>query len=300
MSANIASVVPSAPTSSSSGHTIPSLARPGKGPSRLLASIALAVLGIAFVIPLVWILLSSINPKASVSLSLPGSPTLSNFSSVMTVDQTFRPLWNSAVLSVGSAVLTVVAGALAAYPLSRYQIRFKRAFLYSILFGTCLPITAMMVPVYSLFVRLSLLDSTPGLIFFMSATSLPMAIWMLKNFMDSVPISLEEAAWVDGAGSMTTLRRIVLPLMKPGLIVVFIFVFTQAWGNFFVPFVLTFDSVKQPAAVAIYNFFGTYGSIAYGKLAAFSILYSAPVLVLYLVMQKASGGSFALAGAVKG
>jgi len=80
-----------------------------------------------------------------------------------------------------------------------------------------------------------------------------------------------------------------------------LFVFTQAWGNFFVPFVLTFASEQQPAAVAIYNFFGTYGAVAYGKLAAFSIPNSVPpVLALHVLSQKASGSSFALAGAVKG
>lgn len=122
---------------------------------------------------------------------------------------------------------------------------------------------------------------------------------MTKNFMDSVPVSLEEAAWVDGAGSMTALRRIVVPLMRQGIAVVFIFVFTQAWGNFFVPFVLLFSPDNQPAAVAIYSFFGTYGTVAYGRLAAFSILYSVPVLVLYLLVQRFSGGSFAMSGAVK-
>ena len=88
--------------------------------------------------------------------------------------------------------------------------------------------------------------------------------------------------------------------MAPGLSVVFVFVFTGAWGNFFVPFILFQSSDAQPAAVAIYQFFGTYGAIAYGKLAAFSILYSAPALALYLAAQRLSGGAFALAGAVKG
>ncbi len=121
--------------------------------------------------------------------------------------------------------------------------------MYSVLFGSCLPITAMMVPVYALFVQLKMLDSQVSVILFMAATSLPMAIWMLKNFMDSVPVSLEEAAWVDGASAMRALWTIVLPLMRPGISVVFIFVFTQAWGNFFVPFVLLFSSEKMPAAV---------------------------------------------------
>lgn len=277
-----------------------SVAQPVSRASRTWAGFALVLVIVAFLLPLAWILLSSLDPAAKVSLSVPEELNLANFAAVLNVEQTWLPLANSAILSLGAAVATVVVGALAAYPLSRYQMRFKRSFMYVILFGTCLPVTAMLVPVYSLFVRMNLLDSLPGIALFMAATSLPMAIWMLKNFMDSVPVSLEEAAWVDGASAMGTLRRIVLPLMRPGLVVVFIFVFTQAWGNFFIPFVLLFDPAKQPAAVTIYNFFGSYGSVAYGELAAFSILYSLPVLLLYVVMQKASGSSFALAGAVKG
>ena len=189
---------------------------------------------------------------------------------------------------------------LAAYPLSRYSMRFNRSFLYVILFGSCLPITAVMVPVYALFVALGMLDSIVGTVLFLVATSLPMAIWMMKNFVDSVPISLEEAAWVDGASSMQALARVVVPLMRQGLAVVFIFVFTQAWGNFFVPFVLLLSPESQPAAVSIYTFFGVNGAVAYGQLAAFSVLYSVPVLVLYLLVQRVAGGSFALAGGVKG
>nr|WP_036948876.1 carbohydrate ABC transporter permease [Luteimicrobium xylanilyticum] len=279
---------------------MPTVASPRRSTGRLLASLALVLVGLSFLVPLAWIVLSSVDPAATVSVGVPSSVTAGNFKAVFTKDQTFLPLWNSLVISLGTALITVVVGVLAAYPLSRYRMRFQRGFLYTILFATCLPITAIMVPVYSLFVKLSLLDSTPGVILFLAASSLPMAIWMLKNFMDSVPVSLEEAAWVDGASSMRALGRIVLPLMRPGLAVVLMLVFTQAWGNFFVPFILTTSAEKQPAAVAIYQFFGTYGSIAYGKLAAFSILYSVPVLVLYLLTQRLSGGANALAGGMKG
>jgi multiple sugar transport system permease protein len=276
------------------------LASPSRRGSTIALALVLGLIGVAFLVPLAWILLAAFDPSATVSVRLPAGATLDNFRAVLNADQTFRPLWNSTLISMGTAVLTVATALLAAYPLSRYQMRFRKSFMYGILFGTCLPITAMMVPVYSLFVALQMLDSIPGTIFFLSATSLPMAIWMMKNFMDSVPIELEEAAWVDGAGAMKALARVVVPLMRPGIAVVFIFVFTQAWGNFFVPFVLLFDPLKQPAAVAIYTFFGSYGSVAYGQLAAFSILYSVPVLVLYLLVQRFSGGSFAMAGAVKG
>lgn len=268
--------------------------------TRWISNAVLVLIAVCFLLPMAWLILASFDAKATLSVTWPSQWTLSNFRKVMTPEQTFIPLWNSLVLSGASALITVVCAILAAYPLSRYSLRIKKPFLYGILFGTGLPVTAMMVPVYSLFVTLNLLDSLGGTVFFMAATSLPMAIWMTKNFMDEVPVSLEEAAWVDGASSMQTLQRIVVPLMRPGISVVFIFVFIQAWGNFFVPFVLLLSPEKQPAAVSIFNFFGQYGAVAYGQLAAFSLLYSIPVVVLYVVVQKFLGGKFAMAGAVKG
>ncbi|WP_159501599.1 carbohydrate ABC transporter permease [Microbacterium sp. 18062] len=276
-----------------------SVAAPSPRRTRWLASTILALVGVVFLVPIAWIVFSAIDPAATVSVSIPSGLTLDNFAEVFTFSQTLRPLWNSALISFGTALLTVVVAVLAAYPLSRFNMRFQRGFLYGVLFGSCLPITALMVPVYAMFVQMKLLDSIVGVILFMAATSLPMAIWMLKNFMDSVPVSLEEAAWVDGASAMRALWQIVLPLMRPGIGVVFIFVFTQAWGNFFVPFVLLFSAEKMPAAVAIFTF-GNHGAVAYGQLAAFAMLYSVPILVLYLVMQRVTGSSFALAGGVKG
>jgi len=267
---------------------------------KAVSNVVLLVIAICFAVPLVWLLLASVDPSATLSAKVPSRFTLDNFTAVLTPEISFVPLFNSLVVSGGCALVTVVVAILAAYPLSRYRMRINKPFLYGILFGTGLPITAMMVPVYSLFVSLNLIDSVGGTVFFLAATSLPMAIWMAKNFMDSVPISLEEAAWTDGASMFSTLTRIVVPLMRPGIAVVFIFVFIQAWGNFFVPFVLLLSPDKQPAAVSIFNFFGQYGSVAYGQLAAFSIVYSVPVIALYVLVSRTLGGSNALAGDVKG
>ncbi|MBX0299831.1 MULTISPECIES: carbohydrate ABC transporter permease [unclassified Cryobacterium] len=277
-----------------------SVASPRKATAAILANAVLIVIALCFLLPLAWLVLASLDVKATYQTQIPEQLSLANFAAVFNPELTFLPLWNSLLLSGGAAVVTVLASVLAAYPLSRYTMRFNKPFMYGVLFGTCLPITAIMVPVYSLFVRLNLLDSIPATIFFMAATSLPMAIWMTKNFMDSVPVSLEEAAWVDGASAMNALRRIVVPLMRPGLSVVFIFVFIQAWGNFFVPFVLLLSPSKQPAAVSIYSFFGQYGAIAYGQLAAFSVLYSVPVILLYVLVSRGMGGSFTMSGAIKG
>ncbi|GAB3404540.1 carbohydrate ABC transporter permease [Schumannella luteola] len=266
---------------------------------RIVSNLVLVLIGVAFLLPMVWLVLASFDTRATLTAKAPEF-TLDNFTKVLTPENAWIPLGNSLIISAGTALLTVVVAVLAAYPLSRYSLRINRPFLYGVLFGTCLPITAMMVPVYGLFVALDLLNSFPGIILFLAATSLPMAIWMAKNFMDSVPISIEEAAWTDGSSMLSTLLRVVVPLMRPGIGVVFIFVFIQAWGNFFVPFILITDPGQMPAAVTIYNFFGAYGAVAYGQLAAFSLLYSVPVLALYVLVQRFSGGSFALAGAVKG
>lgn len=277
-----------------------SAASPRRSVSRGLSTAALALVAAAFVLPLAWLILAAFDARATYETRLPEELSLDNFAAVLTPQTTFLPLGNSLLLSTATATITVLVALLAAYPLSRYRSRFHRGFMYGVLFGTCLPITAIMVPVYSLFVVLNLLDSMPGTILFLVAASLPMAVFMTKSFMDAVPVSLEEAAWIDGASAMRALRLIVVPLMRPGIAVVFVFVFLQAWGNFFVPFVLLYSPSKQPAATSIYTFFGQFGSIAYGQLAAFSLLYSLPVVILYILASRLIGGSFALAGSVKG
>lgn len=265
-----------------------------------MADAVLLLIGACFLLPLLWLVFGSLDAAAGHGTRVPEQPVLDNFAAVLTPDLLFRPLWNSVLLSAGTGTVTLAAAVLAAYPLSRYRSRFNSPFMYSVLFGTCLPVTAIMVPVYGLFVQLQLLDSLPATVLFLAATSLPMAIWMTRNFMDAVPLALEEAAWMDGASRMAALRTIVLPLMRPGLGVVFIFVFIQAWGNFFVPFVLLLSEARQPAAVSIFSFFGQHGAVAYGQLAAFSILYSVPVLALYVIVGRGSGAALALSGAVRG
>jgi multiple sugar transport system permease protein len=269
---------------------------------RLLASLILLVLAAAFVIPLLWVIFAAVNgdPSQGVQIMWPHPFTLDNFKAVMTPETTYVPLLNGAILCVGGTLITMVCATLAAYPLSRYRSRLKRPFLVTILFSTGLPITAIMVPVYGLFVQLAIDDSIPATMVFMATTALPISIWLTKNFMDGVPIELEEAAWTDGASPMRGLLRIVMPLMAPGLSVVAIYTFIGLWGNFFVPFILLLTPEKQPMSVTIYTFFGQYGQVIYGQLAAYSLLYSLPSVLLYLVLSRRLGGAFAFGGSVKG
>lgn len=267
---------------------------------RLAADAGLLAVAATFVLPLAWVILSSLDTNANLQVKLPDGVTLDNFDAVLTPDIAFTPLLNSLLLCGGGTALTVACAALAAYPLSRFRSRFNRPFLLTILFATSLPITAIMVPVYALFVQVNLIDTMQGTIFFFAASQLPFAIWLMKNFMDGVPRELEEAAWTDGASSLQSLVRIVLPLMGPGVAVVTVFSFVMMWGNFFVPFMLLLTPDQMPAAVSINEFFGNRGTVVYGQLAAFSIIYSTPVILLYVLVARRLGGGFALGGAVKG
>lgn len=288
----------SAPTAPISVH-LPKVTTPSKTLAAVTANLTLLVIGIVFLIPLVWLITAAFNPAATLSLNVPQHPSVANFTAVLNGPTTFTPMLNGLLLSGASAVIVMVLAVLAAYPLSRYKLRFGNSFIYIILFGSSLPITAVMVPVYALFVSMGLIDSRIGVILFLSASAMPYAIWMTKNFMDAVPIDLEEAAWTDGASGMVALRRIVLPLMVPGLITIFVFNFIEFWGNFFVPYILLLDPAKQPMSVTLYSFFGQHGQVLYGQLAAFAIMYTLPVLGLYLLVQRYLHQGFRMAGAVK-
>ncbi|MEU1454878.1 carbohydrate ABC transporter permease [Streptomyces avermitilis] len=267
---------------------------------RLAADAGLLVAAAAFALPLAWVVLSSLDAHAGLEVKVPDGLTLDNFDAVLKPDITFTPLLNSLILCGGATLLTVACAALAAYPLSRFRSRLNRPFLLTILFATSLPITAVMVPVYALFVQVNLIDTLQGTIFFFAASQLPFAVWLMKNFMDGVPKELEEAAWTDGASSFQSLIRVVLPLMGPGVAVVTVFVFVMMWGNFFVPFMLLLTPDQMPASVSINDFFGNRGTVVYGQLAAFSVIYSTPVILLYVLVARRLGGGFALGGAVKG
>ena len=295
---------PARPAPTPSGAATVRRRRNAGGSSRLAGKAAvnavLLLIAACFVVPMLWLVFGAFNASAGLSVSWPQPWSLDNFRAVLTEDTTYRPMLNGFVLCGGATFVTLMASVLAAYPLSRYQSRFKRPFMLTILFTTGLPITAIMVPVYGLFVQLNLIDTFTGTILFMATTALPIAIWLTKNFMDAVPIELEEAAWTDGASPMQALRTIVLPLMWPGLSVVAIYTFIGLWGNFFVPFVLLLSNDNLPASVSIFTFFSQYGQVAYGQLAAFSLIYSLPALLLYLVLSRRLSGAFAFGGAVKG
>lgn len=268
--------------------------------TKALHYLILTVIAVCFILPLIWLVLASFDSNANQALKLPSEWTVSNFISVMGEAKNLRAFGVGLVISLIQATIVVVVAGLAAYPLSRYHLSYKKFFMYIILFMTALPMIAVIVPVYKLFLNIGILNTLPGVILYLSASSLPYGIWLMKNFMDGIPLELEEAARVDGATTMQSILRIVAPLMFPGICVVFIYTFSGSWGNFFIPYILLSSADKMPASVVLYQYFGQHGSIAYGPLAAYSLIYALPSILLYIFSQSYMSKGFNMAGAAKG
>lgn len=268
--------------------------------TKVLHYTILTIIAIVFVMPLIWLILASFDSGANQALKFPTSWTLENYKSVLTSEKNLSGFGVGLVISLCQSLIVVVTSCLAAYPLSRYNLCYKKPLMNTILFMTALPTIAVIVPVYKMYLNIGLLDSIPGVILYLSASSLPYGIWLMKNFMDSVPVELEEAAWVDGATTMQSIRKIVAPLMFPGICVVFIYTFSGSWGNFFIPYILLSSSEKLPASVILYQYFGQHGAVSYGPLAAYSVIYALPSIILYILSQKHMSKGFTMAGAEKG
>lgn len=248
--------------------------------------IILIAIGLFFAIPLLWPILASINTNATLSLAIPQQPSLDNFITILSNGIVIPPFTNSLILALSTMFATVILAGLAAYPLSRYQFRAKRLLMYAILFASALPILALVTPLYAMYVTFNLQDTLLGCILFFVASALPFCIWLMKNFLDTVPYELEEAAQIDGASTLRTFWHIILPLAAPGIAVVGVWSFLGAWTNFFVPLIILQSPDLLPASVTIYSFFSSYGQVNYGQLAAFAMLYALPAVALYTLVSR--------------
>jgi multiple sugar transport system permease protein len=264
----------------------------------LATNVVVILLGCFFLLPMLWMLFASVDSDPDWAIKLP-SLTLANFADVLGTAGALSSFRSSLILAGTTTVITTTLAVFAAYPLSRMHIPFKRAFMLAILFASGLPVSMLIVPVYQMYVYFGWLDSLYTTALFLAASSLPFAIWLMKNFIDAVPVELEQAAAIDGANVVRILRELVLPLTLPGIAVTAIYTFINAWGAFIIPFVLTYSPDNQPGPVEIYNFMGSHGLFKFGDLAVFSLLFSVPVIVLYLFMSRYFSGAFNFGGAVK-
>jgi multiple sugar transport system permease protein len=255
----------------------------------------LAVAALFFLLPMIWLVEACVDAHASQQLKWP-TLTWAQFGLALSPDN-LAALVNSIVLSLVATLVATVPAAIAAYSFSRHRIPGKYTIMLGILFLSGVPISILIIPVYQLFQAGDCLSLLPTAIF-LGVTSMPFEIHVIKNAIDAIPLDLEEAARIERAGIMRILGRVIIPLALPGVMAAAIYGFVNTWGSFLPPLVLIADSDQQPSPVAIFSFMSN-NSINYGAIAAYSLVYSLPVVLLYLGVGQLFKGGFTLSGATK-
>lgn len=272
------------------------MSRPGATVRFVIRRIAfytfVAALTAFFAVPMLWLVTAPFDRTPTFSVALP-ELTVSNFGALLDNPYALTSLWNSVVLALGTMAFVVAGAALAAYSLSRVRIPGRDILLYLLLLlSSVVTGTAAMVPLFLLMFQLGLIDSRLGVVLALSGGLLPAAIFILKDFMDSTPRSYEESARVFGASPLQILRHVVVPVARPGLATIAVWAVVQVWGNFLVPFLLLRSPDKQPGAVVMHTFYTEGGQPNLALIASFSLLYSIPVVLMYLFVSHRYGFRF--------
>lgn len=260
---------------------------------RLAFYVATALFGTFFALPMLWLLFAPFSTQPSLAADPPASFTLENFRRVFDNPLAATSLRNSLLLSLQAMALIVAAAALGSYALSRVRLPGRDAILYVLLlFSSVVSGTAAMVPLFQLILELRLIDTYMGVVMVLSGGLLPAAIFILKDFMDSMPASYEESARVFGASPIQTLRDVVVPVVRPGLAVIAVWALVNVWGDFLMPFILLRSPDLFPAAVVMFNFYTEGGQANLRLISAYSFLYSVPVIAMYLFVNMRYGFRF--------
>lgn len=272
--------------------------RPAGTAARYVALLAyLVFLGF----PLVWLAVTALRSASDIAVGglLPTSPTLANFGSAVRSAGLLRATANSAQVAVATTAVVVVISLPAAYALARFRTRVRTAAIGWILVSQVFPVILVVLPLFLILRQFHLVNSLIGLTVVYAVYSLPFALWMLQGYIAGVPRDLEEAGAVDGAGRLSVLLLIVLPILRPGIVAAAMFTLISSWNEFFFALVLIQDPHRQTLPLALARFVGAEGQVQLGVLAAASLLATIPSLAFFAVIQRRLTSGL-LSGAVKG
>jgi multiple sugar transport system permease protein len=261
----------------------------GKQRKQLQNAVQVALILIAtfvMLVPIAWIFLAAFKTHVEVyQLKLFFQPTLENFALVFDAPYHLgAKLWNSTIVAFVTVVFAIPIATMAAYSFSRFRLRGETAMLVTILATQFVPAVVIILPFFVMFRDIGLLDTRLGLILVNLAIVMPFAIWMIKGFIDGIPMDTEEAAMVDGSSRLQVIRNIVLPMAAPGLLTAGIFCFIIAWNEFLFALILTNkDAVTLPIGLALFK--GEEGDL-WNLLSAAGIIIMLPMFVLALIIRK--------------
>jgi len=261
---------------------------------RLLVTAILVVMAIAWLLPAVWVLVTSLKLTENIVRVppewIPWPATIAHYGEVLfsssRTARIGRAFLNSTVVSLGSVALVVLTSAMAAYPLARMRFRGRDA-IFALLVGSLMiPNAVVLVPQYVLVQRLGWLSTYQGLIVPEAAMTFAFGVFLLRQFFLTIPSELEDAARIDGAEPWQVFTRIVLPLSQPVLGALAIFAFRSAWNDFLWPLIAVNKPDMFPLPVALALLRGAYAAESYGPIMAGAVLSALPLLIVFLVANR--------------
>lgn len=254
------------------------------------------------VAPFYWLLSSSFKPTGEIfNLPItyyPHTFTLENYVTIFRIGNFTRYFVNSTAVSITGSGLAVVSALLAAYVMTRFKFRLRRYVLIFFFLTQMLPGFVGLAPMYRMLSQAGMIDKLPTLVLVNMASLIPFSVITLSGFYQGVPVSIEEAALIDGASRLKTLVLVVFPIIMPGISAVFIFGFVQAWNNLFAPALFMNRDSNYTIPVAL-NAMVLKNNIRWAELSAGSVVAIVPTIIMFGFVQKyvASGLT---AGAIKG
>lgn len=258
------------------------------------------LLALVFLIPVVWVVISSFKPADELFVFpptlLPQRPTTANYSAALTTGNFGLYAWNSVFVATMSTLLSLFTNSLAAFALAKYRFKGRQLLFLLTLATIMVPLQVIMVPIFLVLRNIGLTDSLWGIIIPPAAT--PTGVFLLRQYMLSIPDEILEAARIDGASEWAIYRRIILPLSLPALATLGIFSFTWRWNDFIWPFIVLSSERKSTLQLALARLVGQYG-VDWSTLLAATVITMIPLLIVFLLLQRYFLNN-TTAGSVKG
>ena len=262
-------------------------------------------IGLCFfgLVPILYAVILSISEGSGALTSgtgiLPGQITFDNYRRILLEEPFLRWLLNSAVLSVGTMILAMSTSVTASYAFSRFKFKGKKAVLQVLLLLNAFPQILTMFALFRLFKNLNLLNSHLGLILIYAGSMCSFSIWNMKGYFDSIPIEIEEASKIDGASDMQWIRKIILPLARPAIIVTAVMVLIFVWNEYLFATTFMLKEESYTLAGGLYQLQANDYSRSWPLFSAAAILVSIPILIIFFCIQKYMVSGLT-AGGVKG
>jgi len=268
---------------------------------KIILYVLLISISIIIITPVIWIILSSFNSGTSLfsSTLIPKHPTLIHYKELFT--QTDFPIWYKNTLKIATInmIISVILTTLSAYAFSRFRFIGRKFGLMALMILQMFPGFLAMTAIYILLMKMHLLNTHWGLILVYAGGQIPYNTWLCKGYYDGIPRSLDEAARIDGASSLTIFAKIIFPLAKPIITLVALTNFMGPWFDFIFPQIILRSADKKTLAMGLFEWIQKQQNTEFTRFAAGAILVAIPITLLFVFLQKYIVEGLA-AGATKG